>query len=305
LVDFLTIPEDLVPGVKSLYSNPSIFPGDYIGIKLQGLIGDTIRASTVFDMILEEFPDKKWLVIHAYTEDRRRINTVMDLLDEHIKSGRIAYFFLDNRGKPGKIQPYQENFFKEAGCEKVYDLYILSEGFLEYKSTKPRVSVDISDVKTISNKAVILRHSGFHGHYPERNRSVEEWDIITQALLDEGYEVHLLGYDDIMPNNLNVVDHRKKFTILETLEFAKDAAISISVACFLPVFMQYLTKSLSLTAAADIHNLLYWWRYKENYIPINVEKENYLERVVEEIKQTSACFGRELHKEFFSNNKGG
>jgi hypothetical protein len=272
--------------MECLYGNPTIHVGNTIGIKLQGLLGDTIRASTIFDSIVEQYPDHKWVVIHSYTGPTERLDDVREMMKPWFDNGRIYRYFIDNRGTPEELPEHHSMFFKECQCHDVFDLLIITDKFLSYEASKPTVYPPSKVGASESRKAVILRYSGFHDHFPERNRSVEEWDIMTQALLDAGYEVHLVGLDDEMPNNLDVVDHRGKLSVVETLQLANTASLCVSVASFLPVFTQASYKSLVLTAEGDMYNLERWWKYTDNYVPINVEVDNYLDFVVNQIKSS-------------------
>lgn len=255
---------------------------EYIGIRLTGLFGDTIHASTRFKYILNQYPDHPWIIFHSYPVRNKcfeRIKIVYDNMLKHwIDNGRIKYYFYDFAGRPGAHAltiPSIMNALKFSRTypNQYYDCAVTNARVPGMN--KPNLGIDIPKRKD-PYKAVILRYSGWHRHFMGRNRPYSEWYKIEQKLLDSGYEVHLVGVDDRHPNRNNLIDHRKKLNVRELLEFSKDASICICPATFLYVWMQFVCPTAVLSDKGDVHNLNTNWKLNENMKVFNVHTNNYM-----------------------------
>ena len=262
---------------------------EHVGIRLSGLIGDTIHASTRFNYILEKFPDKRWLVIHSYPQPRfeERIKGVaQELLQTFFKDGRIAYYFCSGAGKGGatytSIKEVTDAFrFCRIAPDRIFECL--------YKHPKlpkmdyPNLGIDLA-VKKNPKKVVIFRYSGWHNHFPERNRPYSEWQKIEEFLLEKGYEVNLLGLDDKMPITPGVKDFRGYFKLRSLLDFCKDSAMCISVATFLYQWTQHICPTAVLSDARDCAALKGPWKLTNKLHVINVNNSNYLSDVFDLIQ---------------------
>jgi hypothetical protein len=153
-----------------------------VGLWFQGLLGDAVLASTCFDHILRSYPTSQWIIVHSYL-DPLRVNAVADLLEPLFASGRIrayVYHYLDELvAMPATVA----EFFAHSKVTRVYDL--LFEGLDRSIMSSPNLGLNMSRRKT--NKAVLCRKSTWNAHFPQRNRSRDEWRHIEHAVVGAGY----------------------------------------------------------------------------------------------------------------------
>jgi ADP-heptose:LPS heptosyltransferase len=243
----------------------NIEPGEYVGIYMQGLFGDTVYASCYFDHILRKYPNAKWIVVHAYM-NAQRLELVFDLLRYHIEQGRIAHYFFYQA--PCVPMPQRAiDIFAQANVRETFDL--LAYHAPHELRTVPNLGIPL-DYPKDPKKAVICRYSGWHGHFIGRNRPKEEWDIIEAKLLEAGYDVYLTGYDDPYPIGPGIRD-ALYMPVFETLDFAKDASLVITPLTFLYVFTQFTCKTLVISPPDHTAGQFDTWKITDKLVPINVD----------------------------------
>jgi hypothetical protein len=257
---------------------------EYVGVRLSGLIGDIIHASTRFDHIMKKYPKHPWLVIHSYPQPRfeERIKSVSEeLLYPFFKEGRIAYYFCSGSGKGGAsyntIREVVDGFrFCRIPPDRIFEcLYKLKK---LPNMDHPNLGINLA-VKKDPKKVVIFRYSSWHSHFPERNRPYSEWKQIEEYLLEQGYDVYLLGLDDKMKVTPGVQDFRGYFKLRTLLEFCKDASLCISVATFLYQWTQHICPTAVLSDARDCTALNGPWKLTDKLHVINVNSEDYLSEI--------------------------
>ena len=245
-----------------------------IVIRISGLYGDLLHASTRFQGILQRYPNANWIIIHSYAI-KERVETCLELFKTWEIAGRLKYYLYDHYTRSSGMQSAIRSKLNSIGIsdDKIFDCFV----FQRKPSiiTPPNIGINIPPEKN-PNKAIIFRYSGWHRHFPKRNRPIEEWNQIEQYLLKSGYIVHLLGYDDILPVNNNITDWRKKFTIRECLDFSKDASICITTTTFLYVWMQFICPTMVLCDAGDVQGLNRYWKLNSNMRIANVNMPSYL-----------------------------
>ena len=258
---------------------------DHICIRLSGLIGDTIHAATRFQYINKQCPDLPWVVIHSYPQPKfqERITAMAsELLKPHFESGKIVHYFCSGSGKGGA--PYinipevvDAVRFCRIPPDHVFDC--LYKANKRPDMTWPDLGIDRA-VQKDPKKAVIFRYSGWHNHFPQRNRPHSEWKQIEEYLLENGYDVYLVGLDDPMVVSSKVQDLRRTFKLRGLLEFSKDASICISVATFFYQWMQHICPTAVLSDDKDCASLNGPWKLNNNLNVIGVGNgETYLNNV--------------------------
>lgn len=255
-----------------------IEPGEYVVVRVNGLYGDLLHATCKFQYIHNKYPNANWIMIHSYGI-AERVETCVDLLKSWIDSDKLKYYFYDHYTKSSPLQPYVRNKLNGVGItnDRIFDCFVFQGK--PPLITAPFLGIDIPQQKD-KNKAVIFRYSGWHGHFPARNRPIEEWTRIEQHLLKKGYTVHLLGKDDPLPNPNRVIDHRGQFTIREGLDFAKDASICITTTTFFYVWMQFVCPTMVLSEGGDVPNLNRYWKLHPNMQVVNINSPTYLNQVI-------------------------
>lgn len=266
----------------------------YSLIRLSGLFGDTIHASTRFDGILERNPNLKWIVIHSYPikpmqSSLSRIKiAATNLMKYWFDTDRIAYYFADNSGgggQPARSIAQVMNAVKFCKCQDtLYDCLFHND---RLKITRPNLGIPIPEQKN-PKKAVILRRSGWHPHFMKRNRPYSEWSVIERELLDRGFDVYLLGtQEDSMQVTPKVIDYRGKLSVREILEFSADASICICVATFLDIWTQFICPTLVISDPGDVNSLRTIWRLNPLMEVYSASDPNYLNLIREQINKVS------------------
>ena len=262
--------------VMSMDELHNIKGNNYIVLRFNGLYGDMLHGSCKFQYILERHPSTPWIIVHSYA-DLNRVKTGADLLSYWYDVGKLKYYIHDNTPASGRISPRVIRRLRDIGIpnSRIFDCYVFQPR--PRIITHPNLGISIPSEKD-PKKAVIFRYSGWHTHFPKRNRPIEEWVKIERALLDKGYDVHLLGYDDVMPNPNNLNDLRRKMTVRDVLNFTKDASICITTTTFLYVWTQFVCPTAVLSEKADIKGLKAHWKLHPNMRVFNIEG-NYLPKL--------------------------
>ena len=266
---------------------------EYVSLHLTGLFGDIIHASTRFEYILNQYPNYKWIIFHSYPVQHRALGRIKiayrNLLKPLVDNNILKYYFYSTFGRPGQ-HGYQipeiisAVKFSKAYPDRYFDCVITNTKVPNMNS--PYLGITIPEQKD-STKAVILRKSTWHGHFPERNRPMLEWYKIEKKLLECGYTVYLLGVDDDYSNPNKLIDFRRKFGIRETLEFTKDASICITPATFLYVWTQFVCPTAVLSDSRDVNNLNTNWKLNNNMCVFDTSLENYMDVLFQFIEDTS------------------
>jgi hypothetical protein len=247
-----------------------------IGLWLQGLLGDTILASTYFRELISKYPNKKWIIVHSYKE-KNKTQVVLDLLLPYFDNGQIkeyVYHFL-----PRCLPMPREvvDLFVRCGVDDVEELSFA--GFDKSKLTEPALGFNFDKPKL--NKVILMRQSTWNPHFLERNRPYEEWHEIEKTLLEAHRIPHFIGIEDTMPI-IAGIDLRNRLSIRGVLEHSSDASLCISCTTFLPVFTQFVCPTLVICDPADYDNQMTNWKLTENYKVFPAE-ENYLNQILENI----------------------
>lgn len=251
---------------------------DYIAIRFVGLYGDTLHAACKFNYILQLYPNNPWIFVHNYGSFER-VQGCVDLLSYWEHCGRLKYYFHDPDGRPGRIRPTLLNRLRSIGIrnEKIFDGLVFQRK--PNLITQPAIGVEIPDKKD-NNKVIIFRKSGWHGHFPRRNRPYSEWKLIEEKLLSLGYNVFLLGLDDDLPLTNGVIDLRGKFTVKQLLDFSKDSSFCITTTTFLYVWTQFVCPTLVLTESGDMNGLNVFWKLTNNMKLINVDDSKFIHKIL-------------------------
>lgn len=250
---------------------------DIIAFRIHGLIGDCIKATTALSGKLKENPDLKFVLLISYNDAEKR-DLVKSLFSNLIDKGIVIDIFFNETPNIGNMSFSQFEFFQALGCKEVIDLYFFnSEGYKKIK--KGAAYLGFEDKPVQQDKVALFRFSGFHKHVPLRHIPEEEWLELEQYLLDLGYEVHLYGYDDTMKTTTGVIDHRREFSILGTLDHASDSSLCISTTTFLPLYMHHHTPCLVYIDPSDLNAVSLLWRDSHNYMPINTQSADHLDFV--------------------------
>ncbi len=236
---------------------------DYIVIRINGLYGDALNACCKLRIILDKFPNTPWIIIHSYG-NKDKVLESMILFQYWMNNGKIKYYFHDNFAGSSLLNPNIRKKLNSLNIpdERIYDFYVFRHTY-RFK-TEPLIGIDIP-VKKDLNKCIIFRYSGWHGHFPSRNRPYEEWKQYEITLLNKGYNIYLLGKDDNMPlTSDSIIDLRNKFNIYQLLDFVKDSSLCLTTTTFLYVWTQFICKTLVFADKGDIHNLTRFWKFTNN-----------------------------------------
>ncbi len=248
---------------------------NYIVVRFNGLFGDTLHATCKFKHFKKLYPNNKWIILHEYGE-RERVKQCMPFFQHLYESGLLKYYFFNQYFHSGRIRREIRqtlNYSIKIPNYKICDGYVFQTKPKEM--APPDINIEIPKDKD-PKKAVILRRSAWHGHFPERNRPIHEWMKIEKKLLDCGYTVYLLGYDDPLDNPNNLIDLRKQMSVYDVLKFVKDASICITTTTFLYVWTQFICPTFVLSAHGDIPNLKMHWKLTNYMTIMNVQRKDYL-----------------------------
>ena len=266
---------------------------EYVCLRLTGLFGDTIHASTRFNYILDKYPDHPWIILHSYPVPniaKQRIKLVYEhLMSYWVENGRIHQYFYDVTGRPGDKAaqiPQIMNAIRYCRCLKGRAFDCAVDFPRVDNMVVPNLGITIPEKKD-PLKAVIIRYSAWHNHFMGRNRPYAEWFRIERELIKYGYGVTILGIDDPHPNKNNLVDLRGKLNVREVLDYTKDASICITPATFLYVWSQFVCPTFVLSDRGDVANLNANWKLNPNMEVFNVHQKNYMANLFTRIKEVA------------------
>lgn len=243
----------------------------YIVLRFRGLFGDILHGMSRIHNIIEKYPDNPKIIIHEYPDKKRALDA--RCLFESIPN--VKYYVQTKHLSAGFGMGSQLLIpLEKIGISKtqVFDLDVFKG--LKADPKLPYIGINIPE-QLDEKKAVIFRYSGYHGHCKKRNRPFSEWTQIEKKLLNADYTVYLLGKDDTMPVTKGVIDLRNKFTILELLDFTKDASMCICVTTFLYVWQQFICPTYTLSDPVDVIPLNKIWKLDDRLTVLNVDT-NYL-----------------------------
>jgi hypothetical protein len=260
---------------------------DYLILRFRGLFGDILHGMSRIHLVLEKYPKNPWIVLHEYPTVDRMMDAMV-LFDYWINNDTLKYYFHVPQQKGFKITPELVSRLKCLGIDekKIIDLDI----FQYYNEppalvTLPMLGIPLPEKNL--KKAVIHRYSGYHKHFLRRNRPINEWTTIEQALLKNGYTVYLLGIDDKMENPNNLIDLRGKLNVKEVLEFTADASICVCVTTFLYLWQQFICPTMILSEAGDLKDLEKRWKLTNKLEIVDVFNSTYLTTIVSFIERVS------------------
>jgi len=260
-----------------------------IAIRTDGLLGDNIIASTAFSQIRILEQDRPFIIYSTYHHNSTRILLLYDLFKELFDTNVIQLILHKGRGH-GPLQVNEKVFLKSLGCKSVYDCAPWEEGFFSLRRSLPMLGESMQKVwnSKASNlcNVALFRWSGFHTHYPMRNRPWHEWQVIERELLNLGYQIFLFGWDDPLPCGKEVIDLRRKLSVYETLKHMAQCRFLISTVTFAPLFCQYYIPCFVLSDTRDIPNLRKRWCVLSRYIIFDVST-NYLDDLCKAIRDFS------------------
>lgn len=248
-----------------------------VGVRIQGLLGDSIKAASVISSLPE---DRKVLISLAYP-DIRRHPLVQNLFSHLLRSGRIVDILPSPRPGLGTIQPEEIQDLRSRGCREIYDITVLSSEFGSYPQTKPDLGLPARE--PIKGRVCLMRRSHFHDHFSLRNRPYQEWDRIEGYLVKAGFQPEILGLDDPMPNPHGLPDYRRLLTPLQTLERVMGSELVISLPTFVPVYSCQYRPTIVLSDPRDIPQLRDRW-YAGGDVTLFDVTQPYIEPLLELIK---------------------
>jgi hypothetical protein len=251
-----------------------------MGLRVHGLIGDCIKATTVLSELIKEDPTRTYVFLISY-KDETKGSLIKDIFSDLIAKGLIVGLFLNNYQIVGNMSFLQWSFLRDLGCDIALDLYFHSSD--EYKRRKTGIAyLGFEQPQSSPTKVALFRYSGFHQHVPLRHIPEKEWLEIEDHLLNLGLDVHLYGQDDTMrtlvkPDN----DFRKKLSVLGTIKHSADSGLCISTTTFLPHYLSHFIPCLVFCDPIDIPALCLQWRSNHNFMPIDTTKVDHVSYVKE------------------------
>ena len=232
-----------------------------VGLWLQGLIGDIILASTLFDEIRTRYPGRQWIIVHSYWNPAR-VEAVLELLKPFFADGRIRGYVYHHQPVCAPMPDDIAALFSKMGVDGV--VQFMFDDMDRSRLGRPDLGFDLARPKR--QKAILMRRSAWNPHFQERNRPYAEWQQIEAHVLAAGYETHVVGVDDEMDVSPGIVDRRHTMSLRELLEFTTDASLVVSCTTFLPVFTQFVCPSLVICDPRDYESQLKNWRVMDDYI---------------------------------------
>lgn len=240
---------------------------DIIAFRVHGLIGDCIKATTILAGKIEENPNSKYVFLISYNDASKK-GLIKDLFSDLVESGIVVGLFFNECSVIGNMNFYQYDFLKRIGCSRILDMYYHSSD--EYQFNKAgQAYLGFEQVLPKNNKVALFRFSGFHQHVPLRHIPEEGWLDIEKHLISLGLDVHLYGHDDEMETTEGVHDHRREFSVIDTIKHASDSGLSLSTTTFLPLYLHHFIPCLVLVDPSDLAAVSLLWRSTHNYMPIN------------------------------------
>jgi len=274
-----------------------------IAVRTDGLLGDNIAASKAFLGIRASEGNLPLVIYSTYNHNPSRVCLIYDLFVELFHSKIIAKIIHSGR-QHGPVTCAERHFLMKLGCRRVYDCGPFEREFQGLDKTEPMLGHAIRNVwvnrKTPSDKVALLRWSGFHTHYPDRNRPLKEWQKIEDLLLDLGKQIILFGWDDPLPCSRNVIDLRRKLSPYETLWYMAQCDFLVSTVTFAPLFCQHYIPCLVLSDHRDVPNLKKRWNVSTRYEVFDVSSD-YLGPLCYRIKELMQEFQRIKNHEVDSN----
>ncbi len=248
-----------------------------VALRIHGLVGDCIKATTIISAYLRENPEQQFVVLVSYNDASKR-GIVKDLFSKLVEKNIIVGLFFNEFPLIGNVSFHQFQFLRSIGCENILDLYFYNSEVYNITDTGPAY-LGFENLEIDSNKIALFRFSGFHQHVPLRHIPEEEWLTLEFHLLHLGYDVHLYGYDDTMSTAPGVIDHRRELSVLETIEHASNAGLCISTTTFLPLYLHHRVPCLVYIDPKDMNAVSLLWRDSHNYMPINTQSLDHLDYV--------------------------
>lgn len=245
-----------------------------IAVRTDGLLGDNIVASTAFEFILNSNPGHQIVVVNTYNHDPGHIVLLSDLFSGLIRKGVIRKILHFPRPH-GPLTTCERRELLSAGSSAVYDCGPFEEEFHKLPKGKPFLGVARKELGNDQREILValFRYSGFHSHYPLRNRPYEEWRKIERMIESCGARPVLFGLDDAMPITPSTIDLRGRISVYDTLAYVLSCRCLISTTTFLPLYAQHFIPCFVLSDPDDIPNLVYKWKVLQNFSILDVTKD--------------------------------
>lgn len=255
-----------------------LFEGkNVMALRIHGLFGDCIKASSVLSELIKEDPARKYVILISYNNVKNGV-LVRDLFSELISAGIIVGLFLNEYGIVGNISYPQFSFLQDLGCKNIQDLYYFNSN--GYKRKTGIAYLGFQNPQPKPDKVALFRFSGFHQHVPKRHIPENEWLDIERHLLNLGLDINLYGYEDSMKTLVSPEkDFRKKLTVLGTIKHASDSGLSISTTTYLPIYLHHFIPCLVFADPTDMYLINTMWRSNHNYQCIDTQRDDHVSYV--------------------------
>src|ERR1700693_3278213 len=261
-----------VTAFRDLYTNKNV-----TGLRIHGLFGDCIKATSVLSELIKEDPSRKYVILISYSNAQNGV-LVRDLFSDLISAGIIVGLFLNEYRIVGNISYHQFAFLQDVGCSKVEDLYYFNSNGYKRKTGLPYLG--FANPASKLDKVALFRFSGFHQHVPMRHIPEQEWLEIESHLLSLGLDVNLYGWDDSMKTLVSPEkDFRKKLSVLGTIKHASDSGLSITTTTYLPIYLHHFIPCLVFADPNDMYLINMMWRSNHNYQCIDTTRQDHVSYV--------------------------
>lgn len=226
---------------------------DRVGLRIQGLLGDSIKASSLIPNLAGS---PKIDVLLSYP-DQEKHGWVRSLYRELLDRGIVDSITSFSGDPSSEISREEISLLRDCGCSRILDCNVTGRNFDRYDWGKPDLAIENYD--PIPGRVALMRASHLHRHFPSRNRPYSEWREVESFLLSLGLFPEILGWDDYLPNDFDLPDYRRRLDPLSSVRRAMGAQIVISTATFVPVMTSYYRPTIVLSDPDDIEQLKNRW----------------------------------------------
>ncbi len=246
---------------------PSVCAGTF-AIRTDGLLGDSIVASSAFEWITSQRPGQSAVIYSTYGRDPTRLALLADLFQELFEDRWIRAIVHKGRAH-GPVSRNEEIQLRALGCEQCYDCGPFEQSFAKMSRGAPYLGARLrqawDDRAGSTRRVALFRCSRFHDHYPLRNRPWDEWKWIEEQVIELGLKPCIFGWDDYMPTLKESHDYRRRLSVYQTLQEMANCRFLISTVTFAPLFCQHYCACLVISDPRDIENLRLRWKVRSEY----------------------------------------